>query len=356
MPQHSRLNPNILLTETCNLACPFCFARQTMAKTGKREMGIGDFQRLLDFLKKNGQTEVRLMGGEPTLHSRFRDIVDCALSRGFVIRLFTNASFPENLAQWMADKKQSITYSVNLTAIAFAPEDKKAFAEKNLKILGEASKVYGSITVDRADFERYVPMVALVETHKFEYVRIAIANNMVANSSNGSVADDYKSIIAVVVKLADKLKKKGVPRLSFNCGFTPCMFAGGEIKRLLEEGIKLRGWGCRGKAGPFDVSADLCTFPCYLTNDLKAARIFDFKNIELAKAHNDDLYAYKLRGSSLFPTDKCKKCIFFKKKECDGPCLGYIYNNNEEKKRMDDFKGSFRHKVAEKIFHIFRNW
>jgi organic radical activating enzyme len=353
---HPILNPNILLTETCNGSCEFCFAREKMAKTRKKEMDARDFQKLLDFLEKNGQTEVRLMGGEPTQHSQFRDIMNFALSRNFRIRLFSNGFFPEELARWMAEKKQSIVYSVNLAAIAFASEEKKMIAEKNLKILGKASKVYGSITIDTTDFEKYIPVIALIGKNKFRSVGINIANNTMDNLCNMSLADDYKDIIAVVIGLVGKLKEMGNHNISLNCGFTPCMFKESEIKRLSQEGIILRGWGCHGKVGSFDVSSNLLTFPCFASDGLITTKIFDFKNLKLVRDYNNDLFEYVLHNSSLLTIEKCKGCLFFKEKKCIGPCLGYIYNNDKEKERIEDFKRSLRFKISKFFFQAFRNW
>lgn len=356
MSQNSKLNPNILLTEICNLSCPFCFARKIVSKTQKREMDVRDFQRLLDFLEKNGQTEVRLLGGEPTLHSQFKEIVAYAILRKFKIRLFTNGFFSNELARWMAGKKQSIVYSVNLAATAFASEENKLVVERNLEILGNASKIDGSITVDSADLNKYTSIVALVEKNKFESVRIAIANNTVDNSGSRSVADDYKKVIVAIVGLVDELKKTGDFSLSFNCGFTPCMFERREIKRLLEAGIRLRGWSCQGKAGSFDVTSDLYTFPCYIADELKTAKVFDFKNLGLAKAYNNSLFEYAFRNSSLSTIKKCTSCSFFKRRECRGPCLGYICNNKKEKEKYDNFKKSLRYGFRKFFSRAFHSW
>jgi MoaA/NifB/PqqE/SkfB family radical SAM enzyme len=357
MSQNTKFNPNILLTEICNLSCPFCFARQRIINTQRREMDICDFRRVLYFLKENGQTEVRLMGGEPTLHSRFKEIVNFTLSQNFKIRLFTNGLFPKEMAHWMAEKRLSMLYSINLNAIAFATEKNRATMENNLAILNDASKINGSITIDTPDFERYTPLILLIDKNRLDPIRIAIANNMVDNSRHGSVADDYRDIVAVVVRLVDELRRvEGVSQISLNCGFTPCMFKKDEIKRLLSKGIKLRGWSCQGKFGSLDISSDLRTFPCYISDDLKNETIFDFKNMELARSYNNDLFEYSFHKSSFLTIKKCKNCSFFIRKECRGPCLGYIYNNKDEKEISEKFRKSLRYKIAIKILRTFRNW
>lgn len=320
-------------------------------------MDIRDFRRILYFLKENGQTEVRLMGGEPTLHSRFKEIVNFALSQNLKIRLFTNGFFPEELAHWMAEKRLSMLYSINLNAIAFATEKNRSTMENNLKILNNASKINGSITIDSSDFEKYIPLISLIEKNGLDSIRVAIANNMVDNSRHGSVADDYKDIVAVVVRIVDELRKReGISQISLNCGFTPCMFKKNEIRCLLNKGIKLRGWGCQGKFGSFDISSDLRTFPCYVSDDLKNETIFDFKNLELARSYNNDLFECSFHKSSFLAIKKCKNCSFFIRKECRGPCLGYVYSNKEEKEISEKFRKSLRYKIAIKILRTFRNW
>ena len=98
-----KTNPNILLTEVCNMNCAYCFAKETMMAPPKKEMSLADFERLLVFLKNNRQNEVRLMGGEPTLHSQFKEIVDLALSHSLKVKIFTNGFFSEDLAHWLAN-------------------------------------------------------------------------------------------------------------------------------------------------------------------------------------------------------------------------------------------------------------
>lgn len=350
MLQNPRSNPNILLTEICNLSCAYCFAKEKMSKTQRREMDINDFRKLLGFLKDNKRREIRLMGGEPTLHSRFREIVNIALSGNFIVRLFTNGTFSHDLGQWMAEKGESIFYSVNLTAIVSAPEEKRHIAEKNLNVIGKTSKIYGSITVDNASFERYRSVISLIEKNKFESVRISVANNMIANSGNGLISYDYRDIVSIIIKLVNKLKEAGISKISFNCGFVPCMFKEGQIDRLLKEKILLRGWGCKGKAGSFDVSSDLNILPCYASEELKTAKISDFDDVKSAEAYANALFSYTLHNSSPAVIKECRKCSFFWRKECNGPCVGYIMNNKENKKRLKEFKRSLKYKVARKIF------
>lgn len=68
------LPPNILITNFCNQNCPFCFTRAEMSnKLIRKEMSLENFKKTLLKIKKNPEIQVvKLLGGEPTLHSRFK--------------------------------------------------------------------------------------------------------------------------------------------------------------------------------------------------------------------------------------------------------------------------------------------
>lgn len=355
MNNFPRLNPNILLTETCNGACKFCFAKNQMAMAEKKEMDLNDFRELLKFLKKNQQTKVRLMGGEPTLHSHFKEIIDLAIENEFNVIIFTNGFFSEELAHWMAKKGESLQYSINLAAIAFAPEEKKRSAENNLKILSESSKISGSLTVDSAMF-KYARVIELVQKNKFQSIRIAIANNMVNNSLNNSIADDYKDIIATVIQLVDRLKKTGVFKIFFNCGFTPCMFQKEQIYKLKKTGVKINGWGCSGKIGSFDITADLRMFPCFSSQELEIKKILNFRKLKSAQKFSDKLLKYftKKIMTPIFP--ECEKCAYYKRGECMGPCLGYAFDSSNEKNITKELKKEYSFRITKKLLHAIYNF
>ena len=65
---------NLLITTDCNLACDYCFAGSLRQGHVEREMSLPELEQGLSYLDKD-QHEVRLMGGEPTLHSQYAEIL-----------------------------------------------------------------------------------------------------------------------------------------------------------------------------------------------------------------------------------------------------------------------------------------
>ena len=68
---------NILLTNVCNLQCPYCFANYYTHDIAE-EITLESFKKALDFIaSSNNQNEkIGLIGGEPTLHTQFGEILE----------------------------------------------------------------------------------------------------------------------------------------------------------------------------------------------------------------------------------------------------------------------------------------
>lgn len=70
---------NIMINNYCNLHCPYCFAQQEMTQHVVNNITQENFKKFLDFLKANDIKEVRMIGGEPTLHPHLFDLIQTVL-------------------------------------------------------------------------------------------------------------------------------------------------------------------------------------------------------------------------------------------------------------------------------------
>lgn len=78
----------ILVTENCNAKCQHCF--NALYREDK-EIDINTYIRLCEFLSSNKIRRIRIMGGEPTVHSSFEEIIKISQSYFESIIIFTNA-------------------------------------------------------------------------------------------------------------------------------------------------------------------------------------------------------------------------------------------------------------------------
>lgn len=66
---------NIFLTRKCNLKCPYCFADEFVNQKNQ-DVTLENFKKILNFIKVDKTSKVGLIGGEPTLHPKFNEILD----------------------------------------------------------------------------------------------------------------------------------------------------------------------------------------------------------------------------------------------------------------------------------------
>jgi len=92
-----RLAHRIILTELCNKSCPHCF------NANFRKKGMMDVNLLFEFMRENSRylhnSDIKIMGGEPTLHPRFLDVVKESYYYYKEINVFTNGSTLDKIAK-----------------------------------------------------------------------------------------------------------------------------------------------------------------------------------------------------------------------------------------------------------------
>ncbi|WP_248959364.1 radical SAM protein [Sphaerisporangium perillae] len=77
------------LTGRCQLACAHCYAES--GPTGDHGvMSLADWRDLLTDARALGVTRVQFIGGEPTLHPNFEEILRHAIDAGQTVEIFTN--------------------------------------------------------------------------------------------------------------------------------------------------------------------------------------------------------------------------------------------------------------------------
>ncbi|MHB8471942.1 MAG: radical SAM protein [Gammaproteobacteria bacterium] len=78
----------LLLTEACNLKCSHCYVS---AEPGVgQHMSLSLVDRTFTVLQSLGINDIRLTGGEPSVHPHFRQIVEMAIHRQIRVGLVTN--------------------------------------------------------------------------------------------------------------------------------------------------------------------------------------------------------------------------------------------------------------------------
>lgn len=99
----------ILLTENCNARCPNCFNAEYREK---RDMEIDDLIKVSKMLYLHGNRDIKIMGGEPTVHKSFFEAIEILRSYFESTNLFTNA-LNDAILNYRPRETDTITYNFN---------------------------------------------------------------------------------------------------------------------------------------------------------------------------------------------------------------------------------------------------
>lgn len=293
---------NILLTTACNLDCDYCFAQSLRGRAGQREMMLRDLEWLLSQLDPDVD-EVRLMGGEPTLHSRYVEALRIVKSRDFIATVFTNGTRPA-LRQTAPDLPDRVLLNLNdwLTYSA----GQQAEILNNLSALGQRLSL--GYTVTRPDFDLSTHRKLILDYGLKPVIRLGLAQPVIGGRNIYLADADLAAAHRAVADWASRLAVDGI-RLNFDCGFRRCYFTDGQIEQLVRAGAALRFF-C---APSLDVGPGLLAWRCYAFSAGPGVDLRQFGSLEQARD------GFRRRDRYLDPA--CDSCRDHQSGWCQGGCL-----------------------------------
>lgn len=103
---------------SCNLACKHCWIEPTFQKNNS-ELGLfvdlDDVKKVVQEAKPLGLHNVKLTGGEPLLHPRFRELVDIIVNEGASITIETNGILVDrNMAEFLRSSGKVTFISISV--------------------------------------------------------------------------------------------------------------------------------------------------------------------------------------------------------------------------------------------------
>ncbi len=304
---------NISITSSCNRSCSYCFAPKTIPpeKTMHPHMPIKTFIKSLDFLARSGIDQARLMGGEPTLHPDFPELIAHIISRGLKLLVFSNGFMPESsLSAILNTPEDQVVVLANVTEI-YENDHSKQQLFSVLSKLGP--RVMPGINIHspqvRPDF-----LISLIESLNLsKTIRLGLAHPVLSGKNHFLHPKYYTHVGRTLVPFILTAAEKGIG-IEFDCGFVPCMFPDHELN-FLKNTFKDIGKRCNPV---LDILPDGTFIPCY-----PLAGMF-----RQAPGKNDDaqsmrsLFESRIKPyRSLGIFKECSICNMKASGECTGGCL-----------------------------------
>jgi radical SAM protein with 4Fe4S-binding SPASM domain len=304
---------NLSITNKCNKKCVYCFAGDTLDEYGQTYMETSVYLQALDYLKRSDLKEVRLLGGEPSLHPGFIDFVKIALDKGFRIMLFSNGLI-NNVVLSFLEGVPASKLSVLLNSIHPNENNQQGIErqKKTMKALREKIIVGVNIFSDNQDLLYlldYVPEFNL----KTE-IRLGISHSVLSQNNVYLHPKEYRRIGKKIAFFKMEAVKLGIS-FGFDCGFVPCMFPEEHLDLLREE-LQKAGTCCHPI---IDLLTDGTFISCYPLNNLQKVKINDSIVLaDLADRFGQALKPFKQAG--IYP--HCSSCPLFNNR-CNGGCMSF---------------------------------
>ena len=310
---------NVILTDICQGRCKYCFAKQTLGKASGHEMSLDDFYQVLRFAENSNDRTLKLLGGEPTLHTQIEGILQTVLQNDFFERtaLFTNGLFERSLVRLLVHPKLSVVVNCNEPRDYFHEEWHKIV--RNLEMIShDGGRISLSYNIYRTDFDPSF-LLDLATHYNIKKIRYSIAKPSLSAATSHIRYEEHPIVAEPLVDFILKCFDKGIIA-EMDCGVPVCMFTDEQVGRIIKRMPKgLRMQPC---SPVVDIGPDLQAWRCFPFSEVYRTSIHGFDNLHGLKRHfarHIDVFKWMVHHES-----KCCKCDLKLAKVCQGGCLAYV--------------------------------
>jgi len=258
---------------------------------------------------------VSLLGGEPTLHSRFAEIVSEVAARRFLIKVFTNGTTPRLRSIAASACHDELHLILNLNRPESYGGSEWAEIEENARHFGQRMSL--SFNVYEPNFRWDHLRDVILRGNLTRRIRIGIAQPIYGLGNTYLTEEVVPEACARLVDMAVDLAKDGIS-LGLDCGFRGCAFTNRQRGVLLECGAQLL-FDCKPV---LDIGPDLMVWRCFPFSATPGVRLLDFRSLREVAEHFDQVWA---QAMVLGNTPNCRSCSHFGR-ICRGGCLSRTVN------------------------------
>jgi len=265
-------------------------------------MSLSDFEAILALLDP-GKDWVRLMGGEPTLHTHYPQIIRMVRERGFKVAVFTNG-LQDVLRKTNPHLPDRVLVNLNDWTTYTGAQQEAIWT--NLSALGKRASL--AYTILEPDFDLAVHRQLILEAGLQPVIRLGLAQPVIGGDNAYLQDADLPTVYHSLVRWANILSADGI-RLSMDCGFMRCRFSDADIEMLVRAGTVLN-FDC---SPTLDVGPGLRVWRCFAFSSGPGIAWKDFDSVE--QMHTWFAAHDRKQGRA------CANCEYEIQGWCRGGCL-----------------------------------
>ncbi len=325
---------NIMMTDVCNLRCPYCFANEFVNKD-TNAISEENFDKAVDFIVGDGShSSVGLIGGEPTIHPDFEKFLRKLIrdDRVKTVVVYTNGIRIHEYWDVICHPKVRLLINCN------SPKDigEKNYARlcENLEYLIETRMFRKNITLGinmyGPDFP-YQYILDLLKKYELHHVRVSITVPNLDDERNADAHVYFEKIKPRMFAFFHELfQNEIIP--NYDCNKLPsCLVSEEDVaefrpygenafihKHIDDSNMNDKIVKC---SPVIDIRQDLTAVRCFGLSECTKQNINDFSGIqELENYYRRTIDAY---ACNTVYSEKCIDCHMREVKKCNGGCLAF---------------------------------
>lgn len=304
---------NLILTGKCQRKCEYCFAQEN---EDIGEFSIDSIMEVSKFISTEYKG-LNLIGGEPTKHSKFIDVMNYLLTKEFMIQVFTNGMISESLIrqirysiETLAIYEEQILFAVNVNEDKYSTKNEKVLQTNTFEVLNKYT--YLSYTIQDVDSNILFLGDMINRYNLNRNIRLGLALPIFGGNNKHLNLNDYKLVAKSVIRLIEEFEDIIV---TLDCGFPLCMFSMEDLHIINSKKNARFSFGC---GQPVDIYPNLDVINCYPLKNVYKSNLLNYKNIKELRL---DLESSLMTAHGIYG-NKCTECVFFRK-VCQGGCKGF---------------------------------
>ncbi len=341
---------NLFLTRKCNLKCPYCFADEFVNKENE-EYTMENFHKAINFIKTMPGERLGFIGGEPTLHPKFKEMLDYVLKDDEIghFIIYTNGL---ELHKYIDDLKfRKVNMLINCNPPADLGEKRFNRLKENITLLKEKGIRNFNLGINLyskdMDYSYIFDLLKISGNHQLRF------STALPNSDKEEMDDPLKSFMDFKPFLfqffEDCIKNEIVP--NNDCNAIPqCLLTPEDKKTQLKLAMLSKEYRVPDTittahtCNPvIDILPDLTAVRCFGLSKYMKASIEEHKNMENLRNYfinQIDLYArlsFVSEGCNackMRMLNRCGLCFTYKMKQCE-KIKDYILENSYSYRVLD---------------------
>ena len=324
---------NILLTQRCVRSCPYCFAQKYMdGQAGKDTLSWEDLIYIADLFQNSNEWHMSLLGGEPTLHEQFVEMVLYLVSRNFHVSVFTSGVMSKKKLEQAKSsftnciKEQRLSFICNVNNPKDTEDSELKTVRAFLDAFSDATALSFNIYKDEFDMQF---LIDHINRHKLRrYIRLGLAHPIPGADNMYIRKENFRSMADRLASYISLLQEEKISA-GFDCGFPSCIFTNeqlGGFFRLSNSESNAIKFAC---SSAIDIGPDMSIWNCFPLSNVSRRSLFEFDSLKEVREYYGG-FAKDVRKISpgIFP--ECKDCPHVDTVQCRGGCLAHIINDNPE--------------------------